>query len=200
MPVSTRPPPEFDPAFGEIPATAPPPKKKSRLPLFVGGCFGLMLVFGCCGGLAGTGLFGTLMAPDMEDQGVSLPEAPELDPIEVPEIDPTLPDDPGQAGVPELPPGVPDRPEVDLAPDVPPPVSGGMTFQSLAEGTRKVKVSCGGGKASEEGSSVVLELSGDPKCTVTAYLDDRSRITAIVMDASEGNYRCFEGGEQRCER
>jgi hypothetical protein len=77
---------------------------------------------------------------------------------------------------------------------------GGIQFISLAEGTRKVKVSCSGGKSDAKGDTVVYDAGPDPKCTVTAYMEDRSRLTAIVTDVDEGTWRCFEGGEKRCEK
>ncbi|MCK6518490.1 hypothetical protein L6R46_25955, partial [Myxococcota bacterium] len=87
----------------------------------------------------------------------------------------------------------PAEPKVEAAPEGP-----HITFRSLAEGTRKLNVNCGA--ASGKGAEVAhVEVAKAEKCAVTAILE-KGRLQAVITDAKEGEYRCFEGGESRCVR
>ncbi|MEY3212178.1 MAG: hypothetical protein RIT28_2659, partial [Pseudomonadota bacterium] len=87
----------------------------------------------------------------------------------------------------------PAEPKVDEAPAGP-----HIAFRSLAEGTRKLNVNCGA--ASGKGAEVAyVEVAKAEKCAVTAILE-KGRLQAVITDAKEGEYRCFEGGESRCVR
>jgi hypothetical protein len=59
-------------------------------------------------------------------------------------------------------------------------------------------VNCGA--ASGKGAEVAhVEVAKAEKCAVTAILE-KGRLQAVITDAKEGEYRCFEGGESRCVR
>ena len=190
-PTTAAPIPTAKPPFA-VQGSAPPvqeKKKGSMLPKLAGGCFGLVLALGCCGGV-GFGLQSGVLA---SFQGVDVAD------VELPDEVPEGPD--------EVVPDTPDGPDEVVpvppveTPQTPAPVGEGVIqFVSAAPGTKKLKVACSNGKTDAPGDTVVYEGAADPKCTVTAYLEDRSRLTAIVTDVTAGSYRCFEGGEKRCGR
>jgi serine/threonine protein kinase len=197
---STPPPVSSPPPVAQAGNPVPPAEpKKSKAPMLAGGCFAFVLFIGCCGGLGWgwtSGLVPGLIAggPEIADvDDIDVPEVPDEVVVEAPD-EPDTPDEPVEE------PPVEAAVTPTVTPDAPAPAAGGIQFISVAPGTKKLKVSCSGGKADAKGDTVVYENGDDPKCSVTAYMDDRSRLTAIVIDASEGTYRCFEGGDKRCEK
>jgi hypothetical protein len=99
-----------------------------------------------------------------------------------------------QTSAPVPPPGATEPSEPPVAPSGP-----SMTFLSAAEGTRKLNVTCTEGRGKGERSAVVAAASAE-RCTVTAILEDRSRLVAVVGGARAGEYRCFENAEATCRR
>jgi len=130
-----------------------------------------------------------VMRPELPPEALALPE------IEEPEID-------GPADVPE------DAPELAAAPveDAPAEAApaeaapaSGILFRSLDGDTRKLNVRCAQGDASGS-DQASLELSAAERCVVTAVKADRSRRVAVVDQAETGEYACFAGSEDACER
>ena len=74
-----------------------------------------------------------------------------------------------------------------------------ISFRSDASDTRKLKVLCG----TEKGQGVteaVVSMAAAETCTVTAYLQDRSRRTAAVRNVTAGTYVCFAADSDGCQR
>jgi hypothetical protein len=178
-------PPAAEPA--PAPAPAPKKKKKSMLPVIAAvGCFGFVVV----GGLTSAGLWfardtvtallgdslpgGTAPAASGEalaDGGEALVEDGE----------PTEAADTAAAGADEA-----------------APPEGQTRFVSSAPDTKKLKVRCDGGVSGKGEAQLDLDTSGTSKCTVTAYLGDRSRLTAVVSTPETGAYDCFANGTKNC--
>ena len=95
-------------------------------------------------------------------------------------------------------PTAPTEPDTPDAPPEPAAVEG-ITFTSLESDTAKVIVRCDEEKA-RGAESATIEMAAATSCSVTAIRSDRSRLTAVVANAETGSYRCFEGGESKCER
>jgi serine/threonine-protein kinase len=79
------------------------------------------------------------------------------------------------------------------------PGDGQARFRSAAADTKRVKVVCGDVRG-EGASEVVIAAAEGAKCTVTAVLTDRSRLTATVAAAGPGDWVCFDGGAEACAR
>jgi len=79
------------------------------------------------------------------------------------------------------------------------PVEGGIQFVSHADDTAKIKVRCEDSRA-KGATSAALDAEAVSNCTVTAYMSDRSRLTAVVGSATVGVYDCFVSGESACTR
>ncbi len=74
-----------------------------------------------------------------------------------------------------------------------------LIFASAADDTKKIKARCGA--ANGEGADrAVVPVEAADTCTVTAYLQDRSRRTAAVQKPTSGTYRCFAADSDTCER
>jgi serine/threonine-protein kinase len=168
-------------------ATAPPKKKKSMLPVIAAvGCFGFVVVGGLTSaglwfardtvaGLLGDSLPGVgapaTSGEALADGGEALAEDDALDEAA----------DTAAAG----------------AADEAPP-EGQTRFVSSAPDTKKLKVRCDGGVSGKGEAQLDLDTTGAEKCTVTAYLGDRSRLTAVVSAPTSGAYDCFAGGTKDC--
>ena len=74
---------------------------------------------------------------------------------------------------------------------------GGVTFISKAANTKKLQVNCSDGSAKGD-TQVVIDSTNAGKCRVTAILDDRSRLTAVIDVSGGGTFSCFENGESAC--
>jgi serine/threonine protein kinase len=78
-------------------------------------------------------------------------------------------------------------------------VADGMVrFRVGLEGVRKLKVDCGGTKASGQDEATV-EHGFDGDCAITAILEDRSRKTTRVASPGPGGYMCFSNDGSTCE-
>jgi hypothetical protein len=196
-PMSVWPPPQDEPSQQEDEAEEPPaddeqdyddepeaPAPSPRNNLLIYGLVGVIvftLVFTIGLGV----LFMGPLKEALQNKGIAVPtdgvvEAP-TDPDEA-KPDEAKPDE-----------AEPTAPKADEAPAGP-----HITFRSLAEGTRKLNVNCGA--ASGKGAEVAhVEVAKADKCAVTAILE-KGRLQAVITDAKEGEYRCFEGGESRCVR
>ncbi|MCB9796963.1 MAG: serine/threonine protein kinase [Alphaproteobacteria bacterium] len=162
---------------------APPPrqkkkkaKKKSSGLLLTVGVATLAVLTGAC--LGGVLIFGDELrgALGLGDKPVAAAD---------PEVTPDEPPDEAAGG---------GEDEASAAPAGP-----SMHFVSLAPETRKLNVSCSGVERASGTSDLYVAAASAEKCVVTAILK-RGRHTATVTDASEGEYKCFEGGENKCER
>jgi hypothetical protein len=189
-PMSVWPPPQDDPAPEEDPPAdddqdeyddepeAPAPRPRNNLLIYgLVGVIVFTLVF-----TVGLGvLFMGPLKEALQGKGITIPAG---DAVEEPVEEPAepKPDEPK-----------PEEPKVEAAPAGP-----HITFRSLAEGTRKLNVNCGA--SSGKGAEVAyVEVAKAEKCAVTAILE-KGRLQAVITDAKEGEYRCFEGGESRCVR
>lgn len=79
------------------------------------------------------------------------------------------------------------------------PAGPSMHFISLAADTRKITVTCSGGAKGSGAGDAYVEGAAADKCSVTAILAG-ARLTAVVSGATQGEYRCFADGENRCVR
>ena len=72
-------------------------------------------------------------------------------------------------------------------------------FSSKAANTKKLQVNCSDGSAKGD-NQVVIDSTAAGKCRVTAILDDRSRLTAVIDVSGGGTFNCFENGESVCSQ
>jgi hypothetical protein len=77
--------------------------------------------------------------------------------------------------------------------------SGSIRFVSKWSDTTKLRVRCKEEQAKGI-AEVTLERTAASRCSVTAIRGDRSRLTGVVDVASEGEWVCFEGGEEGCRQ
>ena len=158
----------------------PAPAKKSKAPLFAAaGCFVFFILGG--GGIAAAWTMG------LGDKLAALSGG---------EVDaPVVADVEGGSGAAELA-GAADTggsgAPTEAVPD------GMVRFRVGLDGVRKLKVDCGGVKASGAGE-VSVEHGFEGDCAITAILADRSRKTTRVPAPEPGSYLCFSAGSDACE-
>ncbi len=74
-----------------------------------------------------------------------------------------------------------------------------IRFVSKWSGTIKLRVRC-----KEESAKGVTEATlvrnAASRCSITAIRSDRSRLTGVVDVVTEGEWLCFEGGEEGCRQ
>jgi hypothetical protein len=71
-------------------------------------------------------------------------------------------------------------------------------FQSAAPDTDRIVVHCNG--ASARGATTAgVPVADAAKCTVTAILADRDRVSTVVTAPTAGRYRCFVEGSTDCQ-
>ena len=71
-------------------------------------------------------------------------------------------------------------------------------FESAAPDTDRILVHCTG--ASARGATMAgVPLADAGKCTVTAILADRDRVSTVVTAPAAGRYRCFVEGSTDCQ-
>jgi len=71
-------------------------------------------------------------------------------------------------------------------------------FQSAAPDTDRIVVHCTG--ASARGATMAgVPVADAAKCTVTAILADRDRVSTVVTAPAAGRYRCFVEGSTDCQ-
>jgi hypothetical protein len=71
-------------------------------------------------------------------------------------------------------------------------------FQSAAPDTDRIVVHCTG--ASARGATLAgVPVADAAKCTVTAILADRDRVSTVVTAPAAGRYRCFVEGSTDCQ-
>jgi serine/threonine-protein kinase len=99
----------------------------------------------------------------------------------------------------EPPPEAEPEPASEPEPEAVPAPPDGITFTSMEADTAKVIVRCDDEKARGTQSAHITAAAAS-SCTVTAIRSDRSRLTAVVVSAATGSYRCFEGRQSKCER
>jgi hypothetical protein len=75
----------------------------------------------------------------------------------------------------------------------------GIRFVSKWSGTIKLRVRC-----KEENAKGVTEATlvrnAASRCSITAIRSDRSRLTGVIDVVTEGEWLCFEGGEEGCRQ
>jgi len=155
---------------------------------------GLVLVVGLAGG--GFFAYKTFFADKGETVTPPVPtEQNDPPPDEQPvEQDPPPDEQPGEQDPP------PDEQPVEQDPppdEQPVEAAGGVTFISKAPNTKKLQVNCSDGSAKGE-TQVVIDSTAAGKCRVTAILEDRSRLTAVVDVTGGGTFSCFENGGSAC--
>ncbi|MCB9778749.1 MAG: serine/threonine protein kinase [Alphaproteobacteria bacterium] len=160
-------------------APPPPPARSSRRPVIVGALAGGCLLFVVAGGLLAAGAA-------LISQGA----------FDMPRRGPVVSEE--HAGLAEAAGALdevaeePEEAPAAAAPD-------GLVFESLAPDTKKLNVQCTGGSA-KGGTSATVDVASADQCTVTAIMQDRSRLVAVVDGVEAGAYGCFDGGDSRCER
>ena len=80
-----------------------------------------------------------------------------------------------------------------------PQTSGSIRFVSKWPDTTKLRVRCKEEQAKGV-ADVTLERTAASRCSVTAIREDRSRLTGVVDVVTEGDWLCFEGGEEGCRQ
>jgi len=75
----------------------------------------------------------------------------------------------------------------------------GIRFVSKWPDTTKLRVRCKEEKAKGV-AAVALERTAASRCSVTAIRGDRSRLTVVVDVVTEGEWLCFEDGEEGCRQ
>jgi serine/threonine-protein kinase len=165
------------PAAPVGPIAAPPaaPPKKKGSGLLAG------LAAGCLVAVIGVGALGAVVALNLDSLRAAIVEA--------------------KTGAPPAP--APAAAAADGAPadepEAAPPAGPALVFRSEDGETKKLKVRCGAAKGDGETEATVPVESAE-SCTVTAYMNDRSRRTAAVQKPTAGAYVCFAGDADRCER
>jgi len=161
-----------------------PAPKKSKAPLFAAaGCFFLLVLGG--GGFAVAWTFG--LGEKLAAMGA--------DSVDVPVVE-DVTDGSGAADLA----GAADTGSADVedGPEAPAVEDGMVRFRVGIDGVRKLKVDCGGVKATGD-VEVTVEHGFEGDCSVTAILADRSRKTTRVPAPDAGSYLCFADGGDACE-
>jgi hypothetical protein len=71
-------------------------------------------------------------------------------------------------------------------------------FESAAPDTDRIVVHCTGANA--RGATMAgVPVADAAKCTVTAILADRDRVSTVVTTPTAGHYRCFVEGSTDCQ-
>ena len=73
-----------------------------------------------------------------------------------------------------------------------------IVVRSLAEGTRKLVVRCGGEQFTGV-AEVRFEMPKASSCSVKAMMSGSGRLSAKLTKLEAGEINCFAGGEKRCE-
>jgi hypothetical protein len=71
-------------------------------------------------------------------------------------------------------------------------------FESAAPDTDRIVVHCTGSSA-RGATTAGVPVADAAKCTVTAILADRDRVSTVVTAPAAGRYRCFVEGSTDCQ-